>query len=69
MKCSRCVYRATSIATSRNLKELPDTPIIVPILVKEYLTKLQAEKIIAEKQGNTASCELMTDARQAEVTR
>lgn len=43
--------------------------VVVPILVQSYLAELQDEKQIAEGVATVASCELMTDAPQAEVAR
>ena len=50
------------------LKEFVDR-VVVPILVQSYLSELQNEKHIAESATTVASCELMTDAPQAEVPR
>jgi hypothetical protein len=43
--------------------------VVVPILVKSYIEKLQNEKSVACSVGKASSCGLMPSAPQAEVAR
>jgi len=73
---ARC-RRLQPAARSRPPDASPLTPelkgfidrVVVPILVQSYLAEQRSEKQIAEGTATVASCELMTDAPQAEVAR
>jgi hypothetical protein len=53
---------------TRQLKGFIDR-VVVPILVKGYVEKLQNEESVAESGENTTSSAPMTEARKVEVPR
>jgi hypothetical protein len=41
--------------------------VVVPIMVKSYIEKLQSERVLAESSKNTRTCQPMTDTLHVEA--